>query len=148
MVRSISKRSASGCSSTMAHSESTPSASKSLACGNRRCTAPRKASRNSGWSSAIKKVDMTNYLARSHRQACEESSVTHPPQKDSVPALDDSRITPITRLKANSTHLGMGAVYLRTVPYIDQTPRRLSPCQRYLSMHQYPRRESVANTAK
>src|SRR5690606_34748642 len=43
--------------STSAYSASTSSASRSRAPGSTRCTAPRSASRNSGWSSATRMVE-------------------------------------------------------------------------------------------
>jgi len=56
MFRSISNRSASPSVSIIANIAATSAASTMRACGKARPTAPRKASRNSGWSSAIRIV--------------------------------------------------------------------------------------------
>ena len=58
MFRSINTRSASGCCSASAYSASSLSASSKVTPGITRGTAPRSASRNSGWSSAIRRVGM------------------------------------------------------------------------------------------
>src|SRR5688572_24023436 len=60
MLRSSRSRSASGSASTSWYSASTFSASRSCACGSTRATAPRRASRKSGWSSAISRVGIAS----------------------------------------------------------------------------------------